>query len=150
MEMPTLTQFPDEIIFTKCPHCTDIVFQVFCLAKGHVPVVYFCAMLFSPTGQFCLCLNRNLGLEAGGPVVIQGAKKNGSFSYYPAFAVGSYPAPESIQAKRWLLLCCSCSWASVDNMRAKTDLLYIILHNDSLVIDSYVSVVNCVGIISNL
>lgn len=60
------------------------------------------------------------------------------------------PAPESIQAKRWLLLCCSCSWASVDNMRAKTDLLYIILHNDSLVIDSYVSVVNCVRIISNL
>lgn len=85
MEMPTLTQFPDEIIFTKCPHCTDIVFQVFCLAKGHVPVVYFCAMLFSPTGQFCLCLNRNLGLEAGGPVVIQGAKKNGSFSYYPGY-----------------------------------------------------------------
>lgn len=85
-------------------------------------------------------------MEAGGPLVIQGAKNNGSFSYYPAFAVGSYPAPESIQAKRWLLLYCSCAWASVDktwasvdNMRAKTDLLYIILHNDS-----YLSVVNCI------
>lgn len=57
------------------------------MAKGHVPVVYFCAMLFSPTGQFCLCLNRNLGLlvEAGGPLVIQGAKNNGSFSYYPGY-----------------------------------------------------------------
>lgn len=43
-------------------------------------------------------------------------------------------------------LYCSSAWASVDNMQAKTDILYIILHNNSLVIDAYLSVVNCIWI----
>lgn len=49
------------------------------------------------------------------------------------------------------LLHCSSTWASIDNnMRAKTNLLYIIFHNNSLVIDLYLSIVNCVYVASNI